>query len=397
MAEFRRIILIVLDSVGIGELPDAAEYGDEGSDTLGNINRMRPCQLPNLLRLGLANIRSIPNLAPAERPIGAYGKAALASKGKDTTTGHWEMAGIILETPFPTYPNGFPADVMRAFETAIGRRTLGNYAASGTEIIQVLGAKHMRTGFPIVYTSADSVFQIAAHEDVIPLEELYRICETARGLLQGKHRVGRVIARPFAGEPGGFRRTGHRRDYAIEPPDGMLLDCLTARGVFTYGVGKIHDIFCGRGLSGYTKIENNADGMKKTLEAMEQYPEGLLFTNLVDFDMLYGHRNDVEGYATALEEFDEQLVTLMGRMRSDDLLLITADHGCDPTTPSTDHSREYVPLLAYSPQARAGLDLGVRASLADLGQTIAENFGFRLAHGKSFLASLLANQSEARP
>ena len=397
MAEFRRIILIVLDSVGIGELPDAAEYGDEGSDTLGNINRMRPCQLPNLLRLGLANIRPIPNLAPAERPIGAYGKAALASKGKDTTTGHWEMAGIILETPFPTYPDGFPADVMRVFETAIGRRTLGNYAASGTEIIQVLGAKHVRTGFPIVYTSADSVFQIAAHEDVIALEELYRICETARGILQGEHRVGRVIARPFAGEPGGFRRTGHRRDYAIEPPDGMLLDCLTARGVFTYGVGKIHDIFCGRGLSGYTKIENNADGMKKTLEAMEQYPEGLLFTNLVDFDMLYGHRNDVEGYATALEEFDEQLVTLMGRMRSDDLLLITADHGCDPTTPSTDHSREYVPLLAYSPQARAGLDLGVRASLADLGQTIAENFGFRLAHGKSFLASLLANQSEARP
>jgi len=397
MAEFRRIILIVLDSVGIGELPDAAEYGDEGSDTLGNINRMRPCQLPNLLRLGLANIRSIPNLAPAERPIGAYGKAALASKGKDTTTGHWEMAGIILETPFPTYSDGFPADVMRAFETAIGRRTLGNYAASGTEIIQVLGAKHMRTGFPIVYTSADSVFQIAAHEDVIPLEELYRICETARGILQGEHRVGRVIARPFAGEPGGFRRTGHRRDYAIEPPDGMLLDCLTARGVFTYGVGKIHDIFCGRGLSGYAKIENNADGMKKTLEAMEQYPEGLLFTNLVDFDMLYGHRNDVEGYARALEEFDVQLETLMGRMRSDDLLLITADHGCDPTTPSTDHSREYVPLLAYSPQARAGLDLGVRASLADLGQTIAENFGFRLAHGKSFLASLLANQSEARP
>jgi phosphopentomutase len=394
MAEFRRIILIVLDSVGIGELPDAAAYGDEGSDTLGNINRLRSCRLPNLVRLGLANIHPIPNLAPAERPIGAYGKAALASKGKDTTTGHWEMAGIILETPFPTYPNGFPADVMRAFETAIGRRTLGNYATSGTEIIQVLGAKHMRTGFPIVYTSADSVFQIAAHEDVIPLEELYRICETARGILQGEHRVGRVIARPFVGEAGGFHRTAHRRDYAVEPPDGMLLDCLTARGVFTYGVGKIHDIFCGRGLSGYTKIENNADGIEKTLEAMEQYPEGLLFTNLVDFDMLYGHRNDVEGYARALEEFDVQLETLMGKMRPDDLLLITADHGCDPTTPSTDHSREYVPLLAYGPQARVGLDLGVRASLADLGQTIAENFGVRLPHGTSFLAALIAKQSE---
>ena len=386
--------VIVLDAVGVGELPDAAEYGDEGSDTLGNINRVRPCRLPNLVRLGLANIRPIPNLVAAERPIGAYGKAALASKGKDTTTGHWEVAGIILETPFPTYPNGFPSDVMRAFETAIGRRTLGNYAASGTEIIQVLGAKHVRTGFPIVYTSADSVFQIAAHEEVIPLEELYRICETARSLLQGERQVGRVIARPFVGESGAFRRTAHRRDYAIEPPTGMLLDCLAARGVFTYGVGKIRDIFCGRGLSGYAKIENNADGMKKILEAMERYPEGLVFANLVDFDMLYGHRNDVEGYACALEEFDQQLETLMGRMRPDDLLLLTADHGCDPTTPSTDHSREYVPLLAYGPQAQAGLDLGVRSTLADLGQTIAENFGFRLAHGTSFLASLTANQSE---
>lgn len=393
MGTFRRIILIVLDSVGIGELPDAADYGDAGSDTLGNINRVRPCRLPNLVRLGLANIRALPNLAPVERPLAAYGKAALASKGKDTTTGHWEMAGIILETPFPTYPDGFPSDVMRAFEAAIGRRTLGNCAASGTEIIQALGAKHMSTGFPIVYTSADSVFQVAAHEDVIPLEELYRICETARGMLQGEHRVSRVIARPFVGEAGGFRRTARRRDYAVQPPDGMLLDCLAARGIFTYGVGKIHDIFCGRGLSAHTKIEDNADGVKKTLEAMERYPGGLLFTNLVDFDMLYGHRNDVEGYARALEEFDEQLETLMARMRPDDLLLLTADHGCDPTTPSTDHSREYVPLLAYGPQAQAGADLGVRASLADLGQTIAENFGIRLAQGASFLDALIPSAS----
>jgi phosphopentomutase len=389
MTPFRRIILIVLDSVGIGEMPDAADYGDAGSDTLGNILRRRPCRLPNLIRLGLANIRPLANSSAAQNPEGAYGKAALASKGKDTTTGHWEMAGIILEVPFPTYPNGFPLGVMTAFESAIGRRTLGNCAASGTEIIQALGAEHLRTGFPIVYTSADSVFQIAAHEEVIPLDELYRICETARGMLQGEHRVGRVIARPFAGEPGHFRRTTHRRDYAIDPPAGMLLDCLTARGVFTYGVGKIHDIFCGRGLTGYVKIQDNADGMRKTMEAMDRHEEGLIFTNLVDFDMLYGHRNDVEGYARALEEFDAQLRELLDRMSPNDLLLITADHGCDPTTPSTDHSREYVPLLAAGSRVRPGVNLGTRSTLADLGQTIAENFGVQLTHGSSFLASLL--------
>lgn len=393
MPRFARSILIVLDSVGIGEMPDAAKYGDEGSDTLGNINRARPCQLPHLVRLGLANIKPIPNLNPAGHPQGAFGKAALASKGKDSTTGHWEMAGIILETPFPTYPRGFPLDLMARFERAIGRRTLGNYAASGTEIIQVLGAEHVRTGSPIVYTSADSVFQIAAHEEVIPLEELYRICEIARAMLQGEHRVGRVIARPFVGQTGSLRRTTHRRDYAIDPPPGMLLDQLSARGLFTYGVGKIHDIFCGRGLSGFIKIESNADGMEKTLQAMQEHPAGLLFVNLVDFDMLYGHRNDVEGYARALEEFDGQLRLLLDRMRSDDLLVITADHGCDPTTPSTDHSREYVPLLAFSPSALAGVNLGVRSSLADIGQTVAENFGARLAHGTSFLSSLGPNGS----
>ena len=387
VAYFDRVILIVLDSVGMGAMPDAAEYGDVGSDTLGNLNRVRPCHLPNLCRLGLANIQPIPNQKPVADPQGAYGKAALASPGKDTTTGHWEMAGIILETAFPTYPNGFPPEVIRPLEAAIGRRTLGNYPASGTEIILQLGEEHRRTGYPIVYTSADSVFQIAAHEEVIPLEELYRMCRVARGILQGKHQVGRVIARPFTGESGHFRRTANRHDYAIEPPE-TLLDRLLERGVFTYGVGKIRDIFCGRGLSGFVLMNGNTDGVKKTLEAMDQYPTGLLFTNLVDFDMLYGHRNDVEGYARALEEFDQQLVEVLERMRERDLLVITADHGCDPTTPSTDHSREYVPLLVYGQRARRGANLGVRSTLADIGQTIAENFGAQLARGTGFLTSL---------
>jgi phosphopentomutase len=389
MSAFRRVIWIVLDSVGIGAMPDAAEYGDEGSDTLGNLSRARPLRLPNLARLGLGNIHPIENVEPAARPEGAYGKAALRSPGKDTATGHWEMAGILLETGFPTYPNGFPPEIIRRFENAVGRKILGNYAASGTEIIKELGEEHLRTGSPIVYTSADSVFQIAAHEEVIPLEELYRMCRAAREILEGPHRVGRVIARPFVGSPGNFRRTANRHDYAIEPPPGMLLDRLTERGIFTYGVGKIRDIFCGRGLSDFVLMDGNADGMNKTLAAMEQHPAGLIFTNLVDFDMLYGHRNDIEGYARALEEFDAQLRTLLDRMRADDLLLLTADHGCDPTTPSTDHSREYVPVLAYSPAARPGVNLGTRSTLADIGQTVAENFGFRLACGDSFLKPLL--------
>ena len=389
MYRFRRVILIVLDSVGIGAMPDAADYGDEGSDTLGNLSRARPLRLPNLARLGLGNIRPIAHVEPAAAPDGAYGKAALRSPGKDTTTGHWEMAGVVLDTAFPTYPAGFPPEVIRAFESATGRKVLGNYPASGTEIIQQLGEEHLRTGSPIVYTSADSVFQIAAHEEVIPLEELYRMCRAAREILQGRHRVGRVIARPFVGLPGSFRRTKNRHDYAIEPPPGMLLDRLVERGVFTYGVGKIRDIFCGRGLSDFVLMDGNTDGVNKTLAAMEKYPEGLLFTNLVDFDMLYGHRNDVEGYAGALEEFDAQLQTLLDRLRPDDLLLLTADHGCDPTTPSTDHSREYVPVLAYSPSARGGVNLGTRSTLADIGQTVAENFGVELLHGLSFLGSIL--------
>ena len=391
---FQRIVWIVLDSVGIGEMPDAASYGDTGSDTLGNLARAAlapgtPLHLPNLCRLGLANIKPLAGLTPDVAPIGAYGKAALASPGKDTTTGHWEMAGIHLAKPFPLFPHGFPPEVMEEFERRIGRSALGNKAASGTEIIQELGEEHVRTGSPIVYTSADSVFQVAAHEDVIPLFELYKICETAREILHGKYEVGRVIARPFIGEPGHFTRTPNRHDYAVPPPRGMLLDKLAERGVEVFGVGKIFDIFLGRGIGESEKTKSNADGMAKTLKAMDAVERGLIFVNLVDFDMLYGHRNDVEGYARALEEVDAWLPSLEAKMGGGDLAILTADHGCDPTTPSTDHSREYVPVLTYGKRARGGVALGLRRSLSDLGQTVAENFGTRIENGESFLARIL--------
>jgi phosphopentomutase len=386
---FGRVIWIVLDSVGIGEMPDAAAYGDKGSDTLGNIARQRRLRLPNLCRLGLANIRPLTGLEAVAEPAGAYGKCTLASPGKDTTTGHWEMAGIHLEKPFPLFPNGFPREVMEPFESRIGRHTLGNKAASGTEIIKELGEEHLRTGSPIVYTSADSVFQIAAHEEVIPLFELYKMCETARDILRGPYEVGRVIARPFVGEPGAFTRTPNRHDYAVPPPKGMLLDQLQASGVEIFSVGKIFDVFLGRGIAEQVKTKTNADGMAKTLAAMDEQKRGLIFVNLVDFDMLYGHRNDVEGYARALEEVDAWLPSLDAKLGADDLVILTADHGCDPTTPSTDHSREYVPVLAYGPKARAGVNLGVRGSLSDIGQTAAENFGTRIVTGTSFLQDLL--------
>ncbi len=390
---FPRILWIVLDSVGIGEMPDAASYGDTGSDTLGNLASAtlaqgRRLHLPNLCRLGLANIKPLAGLTPDAAPIGAYGKAALASPGKDTTTGHWEMAGIHLAKPFPLFPHGFPPEVMEEFERRIGRSALGNKAASGTEIIQELGEEHVRTGSPIVYTSADSVFQVAAHEDVIPLFELYKICETAREILHGKYEVGRVIARPFIGEPGHFTRTPNRHDYAVPPPRGMLLDKLAERGVEVFGVGKIFDIFLGRGIGESEKTKSNADGMVKTLKAMDGVERGLIFVNLVDFDMLYGHRNDVEGYARALEEVDAWLPSLETKMGADDLTILTADHGCDPTTPSTDHSREYVPVLTYGKRARGGVALGLRRSLSDLGQTVAENFGTKIENGESFLAQI---------
>jgi phosphopentomutase len=390
---FERVIWIVLDSVGIGEMPDAAQYGDHDVDTLGNIARLRGIRLPNLQRYGLGNIKPLTGIAPAAAPAAAYGKCTLASPGKDTTTGHWEMVGIHLAKPFPLYPNGFPREILDEFERRIGRVSLGNKAASGTEIIKELGEEHMRTGSPIVYTSADSVFQIAAHEEVIPLWELYKMCETARDILRGPNEVGRVIARPFAGAPGAFIRTANRHDYAVPPPKGMLLDKLEESGVFIHSVGKIFDVFLGRGIKDSDKTKNNADGMAKTLEAMNDTESGLIFVNLVDFDQQFGHRNDIEGYGAALEQFDVWVPAFEGALRDGDLAIFTADHGCDPTTPGTDHSREYVPLLASGRRVRAGVDLGRRASLSDIGQTVAENFGVRIEHGTSFLPEITERQS----
>jgi phosphopentomutase len=390
MVNFERVVWIVLDSVGVGELPDAADYGDVGRATLGHIAESRPLTLPNLIRLGVANIAPLAHLAAAASPIGAYGKGATHSPGKDTTTGHWEMAGVWLDQAFPTYPHGFPREVIAEFEKQIGRGTLGNKPASGTEIIKELGEVHLRTGKPIVYTSGDSVFQIAAHEDVIPIAELYRMCEIARNMLDGPNRVGRVIARPFAGTPGHFARTTRRHDYAVDPPRPMLLDVLAERGVPVFGIGKIHDIYNGRGVDNYVTTTGNADGMAKLTAALSERKNGLIFCNLVDFDMLYGHRKDVEGFAQSLEEFDRLLEPFLRLMRASDLLIITADHGCDPDSrwPTTDHSREYVPILAYSPGCGAGVSLGVRPTLADMGQTIAANFGGEIPHGTSFLREL---------
>jgi phosphopentomutase len=378
----------VLDSVGVGEMPDAAAYGDAGSDTLGNIARRRGLRLPNLCELGLGNLKPIPELPKAARPEGAYGRCTLRSPGKDTTTGHWEMVGIHLATPFPLFPNGFPPEIMREFEKRTGRSALGNKAASGTEIIKELGEEHMRTGSPIVYTSADSVFQIAAHEAIVPVPELYRICEITRDLMSGPWEVGRVIARPFIGEPGNFRRTANRHDYAVPPPPGMLLDRLEEKKIEVRSVGKIADVFLSRGITRQQKTANNTEGMANTLEAMQGFERGLVFTNLVDFDQQYGHRNDVEGYARALEEFDAWLPEFRASLRPDDLAILTADHGCDPTTPSTDHSREYTPLLAFGPRVRAGADLGLRETLSDIGQTVAENFATSIEKGTSFLSEI---------
>lgn len=386
---FQRIILVVLDSVGIGAMPDAADYGDAGRDTLGHICERRGLSVPNLVRLGLANIRPLAGLAPTASPEGAYGKATLLSPGKDTTAGHWEMAGIILERAFPTYPHGFPRELIEKFEHAIGRKTLGNFPASGTEIIEQLGGEHLKTGWPIVYTSADSVFQIAAHEEVIPVEELYRICQIARSMLQGEHRVGRVIARPFVGHPGAFHRTERRHDYAVEPPRPMLLDELNAAGLEVVGIGKIPDIFLNRGITRALPGKNNRQALESIAAVLEQAFRGLAFANLVDFDMLYGHRLDVEGYGRALEEVDAFLPELLRRLQPHDLLLLTADHGCDPLGPSTDHSREYVPLLAAGPRVQRGVNLGTRATLADIGETIVENFGLHLPRGTSFLNQIV--------
>jgi phosphopentomutase len=397
MQSFARVIWIVLDSVGIGPLPDAGDYGDIGRTTLGHIAESRFLTIPTLVRMGLANIAPLAHLSPAASPIGAFGKGATHSPGKDTTTGHWEMAGVWLDQAFPVYPQGFPPEIIAEFERQIGRGTIGNKPASGTEIIKELGEEHVRTGKPIVYTSGDSVFQIATHEDVIPIANLYRMCEIARKLLDGPHRVGRVIARPFTGQAGHFVRTSRRHDYAVDPPKPMLLDVLEERGVPVFGIGKIHDIYNGRGVKDYVTTKSNADGMDKLTAALRERSGGLIFCNLVDFDMLYGHRKDVEGFAKSLEEFDLGLGEFLKLLQSSDLLMITADHGCDPDPrwETTDHSREYVPILAFSPLGVAGVDLGIRETLADMGQTIAENFGGSILHGKSFLRELTEPSSIA--
>jgi phosphopentomutase len=381
----KRVALFVLDSVGVGELPDAGDYGDSGSNTLGNISRaVGGLHMPNLGRLGLGNIIPIEGVPPAKNPAASYGRLAEKSAGKDTTTGHWEMTGVILKQPFPVYPNGFPPELIKAYEEKIGRRVLGNKVASGTVIIEELGARHMETGYPIVYTSADSVFQVAAHEEIIPLEELYRICRTAREMLVGEHAVGRVIARPFEGRPGSFRRTTNRHDFSLKPFGRTLLDLLSEKGVPVTALGKITDIFAGQGVTNAVLTKGNTDGMEKALQLIKSDITGLVFANLVDFDMLYGHRNNPRGYGDALEELDRWFPELFKALKDDDVLIITADHGCDPTTPSTDHSREYIPLLVYGKHILGGVDLGVRESFADIGAAVAEIFGLQFEVGQSF-------------
>ena len=369
-------------------MPDAPEWGDAGSDTFGHILESRKLQLPNLQRYGLANIRPLKDLSPIQSPVGSYGRCALRSNGKDTTTGHWEMAGIILEQAFPTYPNGFPAAVIDRFvrETSVPG-VLGNIPASGTEIIKVLGEEHVKTKKPIVYTSADSVFQIAAHEEVIPIDRLYEICETARRILDGEHKVGRVIARPFLGKPGSFYRTENRHDYAVPPPRENLLPALADDALDVVCIGKIASIYDSIGVTRDLTAKNNQQSIEQTIKALKDAGRGLIFSNLVDFDMLYGHRRDTEGFAKALEHFDSRVPEIEAVMQDDDLMMITADHGNDPTFPGSDHTREYAPLLVYGKSARSA-DLGTRKSLADIGQTIADNFGLKLAAGESFLSDL---------
>ncbi|MBQ4897228.1 phosphopentomutase [Paenibacillus sp. Marseille-P2973] len=388
---FDKITVIVLDSVGIGELPDADKFGDKGSHTLGHILEKVPgTRLPNMQKLGLGNIAELPGLAPAEQPAAYFGKMAEVSSGKDTMTGHWELMGLKIETPFQTYPNGFPRDLVARFEQETGRKMIGNKPASGTEILDELGEEHMKTGAWIVYTSADSVFQIAAHEEIIPLEELYRACEIARRLtLEPEHSVGRVIARPFVGEPGAFKRTPNRHDYAVSPPEPTVLNALKNADKDVISVGKINDIFSGEGITASYPTKSNRHGIDETIRLMGESFNGLLFTNLVDFDSLYGHRRDPEGYARALEEFDASVPDLLAQVGERDLLVITADHGNDPTHSGTDHTREYVPLLVYGKGLSAPGSLGVRATYADLAATIADNFGVHASeHGKSFLQLL---------
>ena len=388
--KFDRICLMVLDSAGIGEMPDAAEWGDAGADTLGHIMESRTVHVPNLQKMGLGNIRHLAGVPRAEKPLGSYGKCALRSNGKDTTTGHWEMAGIILEKAFPTFPDGFPPRIVDRFiSEANVPGILGNVPASGTEIIKELGEEHVRTGKPIVYTSADSVFQVAAHEEVVPIDRLYEICEIARRILDGEDRVGRVIARPFLGTTAAdFRRTENRHDYAVPPPAQNLLPLLKENSLDVVCIGKIASIYDSVGVTQDLIAKNNDQTIDQTINALHADSRGLIFSNLVDFDMLYGHRRDTEGYARALEHFDTRLPEIFAAMSERDLLILTADHGNDPTKEGSDHTREYAPLLVFGKAAKAGVNLGTRGSLADIGQTIAHTFDLDLPKGTSFLSSL---------
>jgi len=388
--KFNRVCLMVLDSAGIGEMPDAAAGGDAGADTLGHILESRTVDLPNLQRLGLGNITPLAGLATVDSPSGSFGKCTLKSNGKDTTTGHWEMAGIILKTGFPTFPDGFPPRIIDEFiSKAAVPGVLGNFPASGTEIIKQLGEEHVRTGKPIVYTSADSVFQIAAHEDIVPIERLYEICKIARKILHGEDEVARVIARPFLGSNSDdFKRTENRHDYAVPPPIHNLLLLLKESGLDVVCIGKIASIYDSMGVTEDLTAKNNDQTIDQTINALNAESRGLIFSNLVDFDMLYGHRRDTEGYAKALEHFDKRLPEIIDALNDDDLLIMTADHGNDPTAPGSDHTREYVPLLVYGKTAKAGTDLGTRQSLSDIGQTIAENFGVEIGDGESFLSQI---------
>ena len=371
----KRVFLIVLDSFGIGEMPDAAAYGDAGSNTLRTVADSPEFSMPNMAKLGLFNIDGVTAGEPEAEPWGSFARMTEFSRGKDTTTGHWEIAGLISTKPMPVFPEGFPAEVIRAFEEKTGRKVLCNRPYSGTEVIKDYGEEHMRTGSLIVYTSADSVFQIAAHEEVVPVEELYRYCEIARRLLVGDVGVGRVIARPFTGEPGNFTRTSRRHDYSLLPPEDTMLDQLKAAGYAVIGVGKINDIFAGKGITEFVRTSGNAEGIARTLEYLDRDFEGLCFVNLVDFDMLYGHRNDVEGYARALTYFDRHLSQILKKLRPEDVLMIPADHGCDPGTPSTDHSREYTPLTVYGDPVPSGQNWGTRSSFADIGASVLAYFG----------------------
>jgi phosphopentomutase len=391
VSSFTRVIVIVMDGVGAGELPDAGGYGDEGSNTLGNIARQVPLRVPTLRSLGLDRIVALGEAHAESAPRAAVGRMHEASAGKDSVTGHWEMMGIVLDKAFPVYPDGFPADVIAEFARQAGRAVIGNKAASGTAILDELGPEHMRTGALIVYTSADSVFQIAAHEAIVPVPELYRACQIAYKLVGEGLGVGRVIARPFIGAPGGFARTANRHDYALPPRGETLLDRVKAAGLPVVAIGKIEDLFAGRGITRALHTASDDEGMDEVARQIALTDRGLIFANLVDFDTRFGHRNDVAGYAANLERFDERLAELLPLLRSDDLLVVTADHGNDPTTPSTDHSREYVPLIVTGAGVRSGVNLGTRATFADLAQTLAEIFGVgTLAHGTSFLSDVAA-------